>query len=182
MIAAPTGSGKTLAAFLVCLDRLWTQACAEQLTDSIHVVYVSPLKALSNDVQKNLLVPLEGIDQGLVTAGLPPRAAATPATGGGHGAAAQGPGRREMTEEERNKAREETAKQIEAMRSQPPAMVEFTLFFDDWRDVSGIKFPHKIRRASAGWSWMKATASCSAARTCGCGSCAARSARQATFQ
>ena len=38
----------------------------------------------------------------------------------------------------------------EELRSQPPAMVEFTLFFDDWREVGGIKFPHKIRRASAG--------------------------------
>ena len=39
---------------------------------------------------------------------------------------------------------------MQELRSQPPAMVEFTLFFDDWREVGGIKFPHKIRRASAG--------------------------------
>ena len=55
-----------------------------------------------------------------------------------------------MTEEERKKAREDAEKQIEEMRSQPPAMVEFTLFFDDWREVGGIKFPHKLRRAMSG--------------------------------
>ena len=55
-----------------------------------------------------------------------------------------------MTEDERKQAREAAEKQIQELRSQPPAMVEFTLFFDDWREVGGIKFPHKIRRASAG--------------------------------
>jgi ATP-dependent Lhr-like helicase len=57
LIAAPTGSGKTLAAFLVCLDRLvrqWTQGI---LSDTVQVVYVSPLKALSNDIEKNLRGP-----------------------------------------------------------------------------------------------------------------------------
>src|SRR5690606_23610276 len=56
LIAAPTGSGKTLAAFLWALDRLLRQG--EALADRTAVVYVSPLKALSNDVQKNLLRPL----------------------------------------------------------------------------------------------------------------------------
>ena len=55
-----------------------------------------------------------------------------------------------MTEEERKKARDDAEKQIEALRSQPQATVEFTLFFDDWRDVGGIKFPHKLRRAMSG--------------------------------
>jgi ATP-dependent Lhr-like helicase len=58
LIAAPTGSGKTLAAFLLCIDALVRQAEEGTLTDEIEVLYVSPLKALSNDVQKNLATPL----------------------------------------------------------------------------------------------------------------------------
>jgi ATP-dependent Lhr-like helicase len=70
LIAAPTGSGKTLAAFLGCLDRLVRQAAAGELADRTQVVYVSPLKALGNDVQKNLERPLfelrtMGAEQGL---------------------------------------------------------------------------------------------------------------------
>ena len=61
LISAPTGSGKTLAAFLVCLDRLVRAATTHDLDDRVEVVYVSPLKALSNDVQKNLEVPLAEI-------------------------------------------------------------------------------------------------------------------------
>ncbi|MBK6518239.1 MAG: DEAD/DEAH box helicase [Polyangiaceae bacterium] len=61
LVAAPTGSGKTLAAFLASLDALFHAACAGTLGDTIEVVYVSPLKALSADVEKNLLGPLEGI-------------------------------------------------------------------------------------------------------------------------
>jgi hypothetical protein len=60
------------------------------------------------------------------------------------------PERREMSEEERKKAREAAETQIQEMQKQPPTMVEFTIFFDDWREEGGIKFPHKIRRASAG--------------------------------
>jgi ATP-dependent Lhr-like helicase len=58
LISAPTGSGKTLAAFLICLDRLVRAARAQDLPDATQVVYVSPLKALSNDVHRNLEVPL----------------------------------------------------------------------------------------------------------------------------
>ena len=58
LIAAPTGSGKTLAAFLVCLDRLVRRWLAGALDDKTYVVYVSPLKALSNDIHRNLEVPL----------------------------------------------------------------------------------------------------------------------------
>jgi ATP-dependent Lhr-like helicase len=58
LISAPTGSGKTLAAFLICIDRLVRQAIAGELTDRTEVLYVSPLKALSNDIQKNLEIPL----------------------------------------------------------------------------------------------------------------------------
>ena len=58
LIAAPTGSGKTLAAFLVCLDRLVRRWLDGTLDDQTYVVYVSPLKALGNDIHRNLEVPL----------------------------------------------------------------------------------------------------------------------------
>jgi ATP-dependent helicase Lhr and Lhr-like helicase len=58
LISAPTGSGKTLAAFLACIDRLVRQALAGDLADRTKVLYVSPLKALGNDIQKNLEIPL----------------------------------------------------------------------------------------------------------------------------
>ena len=65
LIAAPTGSGKTLAAFLSAIDDLVRLGVEGKLDDSTHVIYVSPLKALSNDVQRNLQVPLEGIQEEL---------------------------------------------------------------------------------------------------------------------
>lgn len=58
LISAPTGSGKTLAAFLACIDRLVRKSLADELSDQTEVLYISPLKALSNDVQKNLTKPL----------------------------------------------------------------------------------------------------------------------------
>jgi len=58
LISAPTGSGKTLAAFLACIDRLVRKALAGDLADRTEVLYVSPLKALGNDIQKNLEGPL----------------------------------------------------------------------------------------------------------------------------
>src|SRR5437764_53180 len=61
LISAPTGSGKTLAAFLSCLDRLVRAALDNSLQDITSVVYASPLKALSNDIQKNLERPLAEI-------------------------------------------------------------------------------------------------------------------------
>src|SRR6188472_2333359 len=61
LISAPTGSGKTLAAFLACLDQLVRAARAGTLPDQTQVVYVSPLKALSNDVHRNLEAPLAEI-------------------------------------------------------------------------------------------------------------------------
>src|SRR5438874_10077576 len=61
LISAPTGSGKTLAAFLLCIDDLVRAARAEALPDRVEMIYVSPLKALSNDVQKNLETPLAEI-------------------------------------------------------------------------------------------------------------------------
>src|SRR6059036_256724 len=61
LISAPTGSGKTLAAFLASLDALFRQGAENHLPDETQVVYVSPLKALSNDIRKNLQEPLSGI-------------------------------------------------------------------------------------------------------------------------
>jgi ATP-dependent helicase Lhr and Lhr-like helicase len=58
LISAPTGSGKTLAAFLTCIDKLVRKALAGDLADRTEVLYVSPLKALGNDIQKNLEIPL----------------------------------------------------------------------------------------------------------------------------
>src|ERR1035437_260228 len=63
LISAPTGSGKTLAAFLVAIDQLLRLAIAGNLAPATQVVYVSPLKALSNDIQKNLNGPLGEIQQ-----------------------------------------------------------------------------------------------------------------------
>jgi ATP-dependent Lhr-like helicase len=70
LIAAPTGSGKTLAAFLSAIDDLVWQATRGQLADETQVLYVSPLKALSNDIKINLEAPLKGIQQNLETAGV----------------------------------------------------------------------------------------------------------------
>ena len=61
LISAPTGSGKTLAAFLASLDVLFREGVEADLPDETQVVYVSPLKALSNDIRKNLQEPLAGI-------------------------------------------------------------------------------------------------------------------------
>src|SRR6188474_1884821 len=63
LIAAPTGSGKTLAAFLWAINELITHATGGVLGDETQVVYVSPLKALANDIQKNLQEPLAEIRQ-----------------------------------------------------------------------------------------------------------------------
>src|SRR5712672_2853416 len=63
LISAPTGSGKTLAAFLACIDRLVRKSVAGELMDRTEVLYVSPLKDLGNDIQKNLEIPLGEILQ-----------------------------------------------------------------------------------------------------------------------
>ena len=65
LIAAPTGSGKTLAAFLAAIDGLVREAISGSLPEAVQVVYVSPLKALSNDIQRNLEAPLRGIAEEL---------------------------------------------------------------------------------------------------------------------
>ena len=71
LVSAPTGSGKTLAAFLICLDRLVAVGMDGRLDDRIDVVYVSPLKALSNDIGKNLETPLAEIEALAADRGLP---------------------------------------------------------------------------------------------------------------
>jgi ATP-dependent Lhr-like helicase len=71
LIAAPTGSGKTLAAFLAAIDALVREGMAGALADQTQVVYVSPLKALSNDVRINLDTPLAGIRMELEKLDLP---------------------------------------------------------------------------------------------------------------
>ncbi len=58
LLLAPTGSGKTLAAFLACLDSLWRQP---DLEPGVRILYVSPLKALNNDIYRNVQLPLEGV-------------------------------------------------------------------------------------------------------------------------
>jgi len=71
LVAAPTGSGKTLAAFLAAIDQLVKEGSAGPLPDETRVLYVSPLKALSNDIQRNLEAPLKGIREALAALDLP---------------------------------------------------------------------------------------------------------------
>lgn len=71
LVAAPTGSGKTLTAFLAAIDDLVRQSRTGPLPDATQVLYVSPLKALSNDIRVNLEGPLEGIGRQLEAMGLP---------------------------------------------------------------------------------------------------------------
>src|SRR5215470_18084370 len=72
LILAPTGSGKTLAAFLWCLDQLATQAAPPDAKQRCRVLYVSPLKALAHDVERNLKAPLVGIGLAAQRLNLPP--------------------------------------------------------------------------------------------------------------
>src|SRR5271156_4490007 len=71
LVAAPTGSGKTFAAFLAAMDQLVREGIESALPDETRVVYVSPLKALSNDIQRNLEAPIAGISAELAALGLP---------------------------------------------------------------------------------------------------------------
>ncbi len=69
LIAAPTGSGKTLAAFLACIDRLIHEGASGDLKDETAIVYVSPLKALANDIRKNLEEPLAELREAALAEG-----------------------------------------------------------------------------------------------------------------
>ncbi|AXA85397.1 ATP-dependent DNA helicase [Lysobacter oculi] len=71
LVAAPTGSGKTLTAFLAAIDALVREGLAHGLPAATQVLYISPLKALSNDIHLNLEAPLEGIREALARFGLP---------------------------------------------------------------------------------------------------------------
>src|SRR3984957_17940622 len=71
LVAAPTGSGKTFAAFLAAIDQLVKEGLERALPDETRIVYVSPLKALSNDIQRNLDAPLTGIREELAALNLP---------------------------------------------------------------------------------------------------------------
>src|ERR1700704_2918383 len=71
LVAAPTGSGKTLAAFLAAIDDLVREGVERPLADETYVVYVSPLKALANDIERNLQAPLAGIRAQLAASGQP---------------------------------------------------------------------------------------------------------------
>ena len=73
LLAAPTGTGKTLAAFLSCIDQLLRRSLEGTLEATTSVLYVSPLKALGNDVQKNLLAPLERLVERAKAEGLNPQ-------------------------------------------------------------------------------------------------------------
>jgi ATP-dependent Lhr-like helicase len=86
LVSAPTGSGKTFAAFLSGLDALFREGIEGELPDETHILYVSPLKALSNDIEKNLREPLAALREAALSAGLRPpsiraavRTGATPA-------------------------------------------------------------------------------------------------------
>ena len=72
LIAAPTGSGKTLAAFLAVIDELADEARRRVLDDMVRIIYVSPLKALSYDIERNLEAPLRGIEEWAERLGEPP--------------------------------------------------------------------------------------------------------------
>ncbi len=71
LVAAPTGSGKTFAAFLAAIDQLVKEGLTAPLPDETRILYVSPLKALSNDIQRNLEAPLAGIREELAALKLP---------------------------------------------------------------------------------------------------------------
>ena len=70
LILAPTGSGKTLAAFMWCIDELFRKSLHGTMPHGIHTLYISPLKALNNDIHRNLQEPLTGIHGAAVAQGL----------------------------------------------------------------------------------------------------------------
>src|SRR5512133_1579394 len=70
LILAPTGSGKTMAAFLWAINHLIEQRLREELSPGVRILYVSPLKALNNDIERNLESPLSGLREEAKNAGL----------------------------------------------------------------------------------------------------------------
>jgi hypothetical protein len=98
---------------------------------------------IDQKTQLPLMVTYQGSQPRMITTGGP-----RPASGGAQPTPQTQP--RPVTEEERKTLAADAERQIRDMEKQPPAMVEYTLFFDDWRDEDGIKFPHALRRALAG--------------------------------
>jgi hypothetical protein len=90
-----------------------------------------------------LMVTYQGPQPRVILQGGPRRPGEAPSHGGQAG-------RSEMTEDERKKMRDETEQRLKEMQSQPMPMADFSLYFDDWRDVDGMRFPHRIRRAISG--------------------------------
>lgn len=93
-----------------------------------------------------LMVTYQGRARQVMTSGMPGGTTRVSGAGG----ATINQSSRQLTEEEIKKLREQTEKNVASMAAQPQAMVEYSLFFDDWREVEGINFPHVIRRASKG--------------------------------
>jgi len=98
------------------------------------------------DQQTNLplMVTYQGPQPRLVTQSM-----GAPPAGGGHTVTMQRPAN-PLNEEERKKLQADVVKQIQDAQKQAPAMVDYALYFEEWRDAEGIKFPHKIRRAMSG--------------------------------
>jgi hypothetical protein len=124
---------------------------AESPDGKAHVIDVSDADGFAvrlfvdQDTHLPLMLTYKGPQMRMMTTSMRP--------GGAAAGAAQG---RQMSEEEREKMREE----IETMRAQAPEMVEYSLFFSDWRDADGIKFPHQVQRAVGGttdeeWTFSK---------------------------
>jgi hypothetical protein len=103
---------------------------------------------IDEDTQLPLMLTYQGPQPRIITAGGP-----RPAAGGAAPAPPAQPRQvspQQMSEDERKKLAADADKQIREMEKQAPVMVEYTLFFDDWREEDGIKFPHALRRASGG--------------------------------
>lgn len=102
------------------------------------------------DQQTNLplMLTYQGAQRQIVTAG-PGRGVAGGGPAHGGGAVSGGAGRT-MSEEDRKQAREDAQKRIAELQKQPPVLVDYTLYFEDWQPVGGVRFPRKIRRASGG--------------------------------
>ena len=103
------------------------------------------------DQQTNLplMVTYRGPQPRMMTAGGPAGSTARAADGGGH-VVTQAPPGREMTDEERKKAQAEAEKKMREFQREAPVMVDFALYFEDWRDAEGLRFPFRMRRATAG--------------------------------
>ena len=126
---------------------------AESPDGKAHVVDVKNADNFSArlfiDAQTNLplMVTYQGPKPRMLTAGGPRPGGQI--AGGAH-VATQSSSSQPMTEEERKKAMADAEKQIREMQQQPPEMADYTIFFEEWRDAGGVKFPFKIRRAMDG--------------------------------